>query len=417
MRMTITAVGVVALAVTLLGQAPRQRAGLTPAAPQTSDLKVRLDHVGRIPSSINSTSPTVAGSELLLVDQAGYLYRWDGSTGVSLMTPKTVPAGVKLLGAEPLLNVAANKSGSRIYTMFVSETAPRGIPRRMSPREPDAWYVLYEFQFDGTALSTPRPITALQVRSDGHTGGGLTVLDDGSVLFAAGDNGDSYEDGRDNGQNPAVHLGKIVHIDPADGSTSVVALGVRAAQRLAVYTFAGEPWLTFVDPSGWVSEEVNAARLGDLLQGQAPLNFGWGRNAADGKAREGTFYIDKTGNSDATVPVGEPGFVEPLAEFGRDDTEPFAGSGPLRSDISFSRISVLFADLVSGRLFAATGPLTMRRQPVLHVTIVDDNGAPITLKSLTKNERPDPRFFNFPDGSAGVLLERTGELYRLSEVR
>ena len=26
-------------------------------------------------------------------------------------------------------------------------------------------------------------------------------------------------------------------------------------------------------------------------------------------------------------------------------------------------------------------------------------------------------FFNFPDGSAGVLLERTGEFYRISDVR
>jgi len=51
------------------------------------------------------------------------------------------------------------------------------------------------------------------------------------------------------------------------------------------------------------------------------------------------------------------------------------------------------------------------------VTIVDGNTQPVTLKSLTRNERPDPRFFNFPDGSAGVLLERTGEFYRIAEVR
>jgi hypothetical protein len=415
-RAALIGAGFVALAVVLLGQAPPQPPGLTPAAPKESDLRVRLERVGRMPTNTNPTSPAVAGSQLLLIDQNGYLYRWDGSTAVVLIGPKTVPPEVKLLATEPIINVASDRSGSRVYVMFISTTAPRNVPRRMSPREPDGWYLLYEYQFDGTTLSTPRPITALQVRSDGHAGGGLAVLDDGSLLFAAGDNGDSYEDGRDNGQNAAVHLGKIVRINPADGSVSIAALGVRYPQRLALYTFADERWLTFADPGGWVSEEINAARLSDLLTGTSPPNFGWGRNR-DGKAREGTFYIDKIGNSSAKAPAGEPGFVDPVAEFGRQRNEPIAVSGPVHSDTSFSRITLLFGDLVSGQLFATIGPPTLKRQDVLRVTIVDGNSQPVTLKSMTRNERPDPRFFNFPDGSAGVLLERTGEFYRISEVR
>src|SRR5229473_3353465 len=241
-RATLISAGFVTLAVVLLGQAPPQPPGLTPAAPKESDLRVRLERVGRMPTNTNPTSPTVAGSQLLLIDQSGYLYRWDGSAAVALIGPKTVPPEVKLLATEPLMNVASNRSGSRVYVMFISTTAPRNVPRRMSPREPDGWYLLYEYQFDGSTLSAPRPITALQIRSEGHTGGGLAVLDDGSLLFAPGDNGDSYEDGRENGQNSAVHLGKIVRINPADGSVSIAALGVRSAQRLALYTFADERW-------------------------------------------------------------------------------------------------------------------------------------------------------------------------------
>jgi hypothetical protein len=41
----------------------------------------------------------------------------------------------------------------------------------------------------------------------------------------------------------------------------------------------------------------------------------------------------------------------------------------------------------------------------------------VTLKELAGGERPDPRFFNFPDGTAGVLLERTGAFYKLTEQR
>jgi len=42
-------------------------------------------------------------------------------------------------------------------------------------------------------------------------------------------------------------------------------------------------------------------------------------------------------------------------------------------------------------------------------------GPPETLKGLVQGDRPDPRFFNFPDGSAEVLLEKSGTFYRLSE--
>jgi len=36
---------------------------------------------------------------------------------------------------------------------------------------------------------------------------------------------------------------------------------------------------------------------------------------------------------------------------------------------------------------------------------------------VTGGARPDPRFFNFPDGTAGVLLETSGNFYRLTQTR
>ena len=417
MRRALTVGWLAVLSCVLTGQSPPQKPGLTPAVPKESTLRVRLERVGRIPTTTNPTSPAVAGSQLLLIDQGGVLYRWDGSAATPLITLKTVPAGVKPIAPEPLMNVAADKSGSKVYVMFLSATLPRDLPRRMSPREPDSWYLLYEYQFDGATLSAPRPVTAMQARSEGHLAGGLAVLDDGSVLFSVGDNGDSYEDGREHGQNPAVHLAKIIRINPADGSTAVVALGVRGAQRLAVYTIADEPWVTFVEPGGWISEELNAVRQSDLLTARTPLNFGWGRNPADKKAREGTFEIDTVGNSSARIPSGEAGFVEPVAEFGRERNEPIAVSGPVHSDLSFARITFLFGDLVGGQLLATTGPPATKRQDVFRVTVVDGDARPVTLKSLAGNERPDPRFFTFPDGSAGILFERSGDFYRVTEVR
>ena len=250
----------------------------TPLAPTPSDLAIRLELAGRMPTFRNPTSPAAAGLQLLLIDQSGYLYRWSEGRATELITPKTLPPGVKLIGSEPLLNVAADRAGAKVYVLFISATAPPGVPRQTSPRAPDGWYPPSSNFSSTNCLSAARPVTALQVRSEGHTGGGLTVLDDGTVLMALGDNGDSYEDGRAFAQNPANHLAKLVRVNPSTGATSIVGLGVRAAQRLAVYTFDGEPWVTFVDPGGWVAEEVNAVRVNDLIANPSRLNFGWARH-------------------------------------------------------------------------------------------------------------------------------------------
>ena len=76
---TLIAASMLVFASVPSGQAPPQKPGLTPRAVEESSLRVRLDLVGRMPTRTNPTSPCAAGTQLLLIDQAGYLYRWDGS--------------------------------------------------------------------------------------------------------------------------------------------------------------------------------------------------------------------------------------------------------------------------------------------------------------------------------------------------
>ena len=410
-----------AAVASIAGQAPAQK--FVPSPVKASDLVVRLDPVGQIPTKTNPNSPVAAGMDLLLVDEAGYIYRWDGSTARELLTPRSIPADLAIFGPEPLLNVAANAAGSKVYAVFVSSKLPKGLKPVSFGRDPSVflrsesgWYVVYEFAYERGALSQPKPITALKARWDGHLGGGLAVLDDGALLFAVGENGDSYEDGGDYSQAPDNHLAKIVRIDSGSAQVRIVARGVRNAQRLVVVGAGDEARLVFIDDGGWVAEELNAISLKELQTAEPPLNFGWGRAKEDGKAREGTLYIDKVGNAIGTIQAGEQGFVEPSADFGRITTEAFGATGPVLSQRSFSRITALFGDLISGAVFAITGPLLSRRQDVFRVQLVDDQMRPITLKGLASGERPDPRFFTYPDGSAGVLLERTGRFYRLTEI-
>jgi hypothetical protein len=389
---------------------------LEPAATKSSKLKVRMDWVGRAPSAGNLASPVVAGNMLVLINQAGSLDVWDGTSSHSLLTAADLPAGISPFGSEAILNIAANANGTRLYVMFTSATVPSGIPQRLSPRAgADAWHVLYGFDFDGTELSNPTAITAFQVRSGGHTGGGLTMVSDNTLLFVTGDNGDAGEDGREYTQDPTNHLGKIIGIDVSTGATQILAIGMRNVQRLIVDDNGGDPHMIAADIGGWIAEEINALPLDDLLSGTA-LNCGWGRRAADGKAREGTFYIDASGAAVGVAPL-EPGFVQPIAQFGREGAELIGETGPVASKRSFNKIRYLLGDLVSGSVYALTSGPTTAAQPVYRVTLVDNAARTITLKALVGGTRPDPRFFNFPDGSAGVLLETTGEFYRLTEAR
>ena len=391
---------------------------LTPAAIKSSKLKLQLAWAGRAPSTGNLTSPAVAGGRLLFINQAGSLDAWDGTNNHPLLTAATLPAGITPIGPEVLQNVASDAAGSRLFVMFTSSTVPGGIPQRLSPRPgADAWHVLYRFDFDGTGLANPVPITALQVRSDGHTGGGLVMANDTTLLFATGDNGDAGEDGREYAQDVSNHLGKIVRIDVVTGATAIVAVGMRNVQRLIVDPNGGVPQLMLADIGGWVAEEINALPLGALVSGGPTHNGGWGRHATDGKAREGTFYIDVDGQAIGAAPVPEAGFLQPMAQFGRERAEFVAVTGPVTSATSFSRIRALLGELVSGSVFALTAGPTTGLQTVYRVTLVDEESRVTSLQTLAGGVRPDPRFFNFPDGAAGVLLEATGDFFRLTEVR
>ena len=87
---------------------------------------------------------------------------------------------------------------------------------------------------------------------------------------------------------------------------------------------------------------------------------------------------------------------------------------------SFKKISLALGDLANGEVYATTDKIDRENADLFLVNLVDANGDAIgpanSLNDLAGG-RSDPRFFLFPNGRAGVLLEATGDFYSLTEVK
>ena len=421
--------------------------------------------------------------ELFLISHVpSSVFSVDTQTGqtTQIYDSSQTPAGLDPAGGFALMNVAGNPAKNKVYMVITSRTLPVGIPTRYLP-DPDTdpsggredilfidtfdpqngfgnsnggsgplldrdiynidaplyrlffnpvpievvYQVFVEFDYNNGVLSNPRPFAALQTQEGPfHSGGGLIVIPDGRLLYTTGDNLPFGMEGRRAPQDALSHLSKLLIVDPADGSVEVTAMGLRNVQHIQRTT---EPsGIAFADIGGVTAEEVNFISWRDILDTKTIENFGWGRNA-DGLAREGTYYVSegiplKLGDQPASVgeaPVPEPGFVQPLAQYGRGALSPFtfvAATGPVVSNKSFSEISLLLGDLASGEVYATTDMIDGTDVPLYLVNLVNPDGSAIgnSLNELAGG-RSDPRFFLFPNGDAGVLLEATGDYYRLTE--
>lgn len=449
----------------------------TPDQILESDLTVEVELVGTMPFELgpgfnqadrvaNVASPVSIGKWLYLIDQNDGIYRTgrDGTgplTKVFDVDDDNPGDGLTLDKQWAVLNMSAGKGKKSVYVMLSSSTEPTAdipinrlpdplpglccdpaspfevpdlyrigeIPGPLSFFGPTSteWQVLYEFEVRRDKLVEPRPIVAFETQyGPTHNGGGMITVRGGRVLYSTGDGLTFGADGRAAAQDPGEHVGKWLLVNTRTGSHEVAAVGVRNSQRieLARIRAGGRPQFLFPDIGGVTAEEINAVSVRDLLDTRYVENFGWGRNP-DGKAREGLFYITPglpvAGAEpavDSVAPSPEPGFIQPHAQYGRNDPNGgIAVSGPVTSR-QFREITMLFSDLDSGIVYATTDPPATTAAPIYRVNLVDENGAAIAdLEALNNGQRVDPRFFRFPDGSAGVLLESTGTYYRLTERR
>jgi len=326
----------------------------------------------------------------------------------------------------------------------------------------------YRFKIVNGKLHYPTPFFVSESAVlTGHLGSGIVTVDD-KVLWSTGDCTVYGLDGAYAPQLDDEHCGKILSIDPnSKGVYDIVAKGVRNSQQMRVFTsksakspkatkapkFSKAPkvrrhlksdkvsksdkYLAFMDIGGVTAEEVNAFPLVSL-GGPDMLNFGWGRNINDGKAREGTFYVDQgiagvLGTQPSCVeeaPIGESGYVQPWIQFGRTKDDFYYGICSIAVPTSgIDKLELLWTEFNTGHILGTETVFVEGAPPAksYKLKLYDGDGKNAYLenglndlvkKELGENEwiyRGDPRLFHFPDGQAGVFIERTGVFYKITE--
>ena len=312
-----------------------------------------------------------------------------------------------------------------------------------------AYDVFVKYTFADGELENPVPFFVSEVNViPGHLGGGIATIDQG-ILWSPSDCLTFGLDGSFAPQLDHEHCGKILLIDPSEeGRFEIVAKGVRNSQQMRVVSTkkqksqktkkaAKEELLVFMDIGGVTAEEVNAVSIRKLVKSSEIVNFGWGRSLDDGKAREGTFYVNP-GQAGVlgvepqcveNAPIGEPGYTQPWIQFGRTPTDSFyAISSIAVPSAGVNKIKLLWSEMNTGHVLGTDEDFVKGAPPVTgyKLKLYDNQGNHLEngFNDLVKQElgdvgyyRGDPRLFHFPDGTAGVFIERTGAFYKLSETR
>jgi len=297
------------------------------------------------------------------------------------------------------------------------------------PTSGSVYKTFYKFQVDSAGNFVDGvPFFAYERARNtfGHDGAGGFTAPDGKILVPVGDCLPFGTNGRQAAQDLDEHCGKILLINPQDGTFDIAAVGVRNSQQIANYK---DGLLYIMDIGGITAEEVNVVSLEALLNTTEIENFGWGMRQNEDFAREGTFKVEPGTPLVFAGPVcvGEQtkeeskGFIQPWMQYGRGPDLPLYGvTSAVVSDLSFDKIKLATTEFNTGLLLCAKE--AYKEGKVLgayDVPLYDEKMVLLDsgFNNLTEfNSRCDPRVFRYPDGTAGVFLERTGSFFRLTEI-
>jgi hypothetical protein len=130
----------------------------------------------------------------------------------------------------------------------------------------------------------------------------------------------------------------------------------------------------------------------------------------------------------ADMAADEADYRLPLVQFGCTTTDRYyaISSFAVGCGKSLNRLKLIWSEFDTGALLgtmsAIGGTKSLQKGWKIHVYDVNGTKLENSFNDLVQAElgdfgfyRGDPRIFNYPNGEAGVFIERTGAVYRLTE--
>jgi glucose/arabinose dehydrogenase len=266
--------------------------GTIPSALAQDTQRFRTDKVEVIVETVarNLQNPWglafLPDNRMLVTERAGNLRITDANG--TLSEPLQGVPRVAARGQGGLLDVAIDPNFAQNRLVYLSYAEDRGEGRAGTS------VARGRLNANGTGLEAVQVIFRQEPTHTGnnHWGSRLVFDRDGNLFVTLGDRFDL----RNQAQNPANHLGKIVHIKPDGGATSgnpflnredakpeIWSLGHRNLQSAALHPTTGELWT--VEHGARGGDEVNIPQKGK--------NYGWpvisyGVDYSGAKIGEGT---------------------------------------------------------------------------------------------------------------------------------
>jgi len=169
-------------------------------------------------------------------------------------------------------------------------------------------------------------------------------------------------------------------------------------------------------------------------------NFGWGMRDRASFGREGTFAVARGeklawGNPPCLTKLTEEqqvGFIKPYMQFGRQPgVFLLAITSSVMSSVSFKTIKLAATEFNTGTLIVAREDYNSSQPSKANFVQIYKEDAKGNLSFLKKgfnsfvvedlsllpeqSARGDARLFKYPDGRAGVFIERTGQFFHIEE--
>ena len=312
------------------GTASPSSSSASPASPAPA---VRLERIpGDFSEPLYVTAPPGDTSRLFVVEKGGLvrIIKNNGLLAEPFLDLSDAVSGGPEQGLLSLAFDPAFRRSGKLYVNFTDEDGTTKVAQfAVRADDPD--------RADATSrvdlLSVPQPYR-------NHNGGQLQFGHDGLLYVGMGDGGGGGDpEGR--AQNLESLLGKILRIDVARGADAeIYALGLRNPWRFSFDREEGGLWIADVGQNE--REEVN------YLPPQTPpgANLGW-------RGYEGSREYDAA----TAGQLDRNQLVWPVAEYGHDVGESVTGGYVYRgATIPALRGHYLYADFVSGRVWAMRGP-------------------------------------------------------------